>query len=183
MSNAVFAGDTSGSITIQAPAVAGTNTLTLPAKTGNVAVDGPAFLAYPSTDTTITSATQTVVACNTELFDTASCFNNTGATVGGIPAYSFLPNVAGYYLFTVTCNNEPSTSPTRLILQISKNGVDYRVSDNFVASVTVMSGSILLYMNGTTDYVNMVVYLAATAARYAGTINQTRFSGSLVRGA
>jgi hypothetical protein len=38
MSNAVFAGDTSGSITIQAPAVAGTNTLTLPASTGTVAL-------------------------------------------------------------------------------------------------------------------------------------------------
>lgn len=39
MSNAVFAGDTSGSITIQAPAVAGTNTLTLPTATGTLAIN------------------------------------------------------------------------------------------------------------------------------------------------
>jgi hypothetical protein len=183
MSSIVVSGDTSGAVTLAVPAVAGTNTVTIAAQTGTLNAAGPAFLAYPSADTTITSTVNTVIANNTELFDTASCFNNTGSTVGGIPAYSFLPNVAGYYLFTATCNNEPSTSPTRFILQISKNGVDYRVADNFVASVAVISGSILLYMNGTTDYVNMVVYLAAVTARYAGTINQTRFSGSLVRGA
>jgi hypothetical protein len=36
MSALVIAGDTSGTITISAPAVAGTNTLTLPASTGTV---------------------------------------------------------------------------------------------------------------------------------------------------
>lgn len=36
MSSVVIAGDTSGSITIAAPAVAGSNTLTLPAATGTV---------------------------------------------------------------------------------------------------------------------------------------------------
>jgi hypothetical protein len=36
MSALVIAGDTSGTITISAPAVAGTNTLTLPASTGTL---------------------------------------------------------------------------------------------------------------------------------------------------
>lgn len=48
MSSIVVAGDTSGSITLQAPAVAGTNTLTLPASTGTVAL-----LQTPSFATTI----------------------------------------------------------------------------------------------------------------------------------
>ena len=38
MSSVVINGDTSGAITIAAPAVSGTNTLTLPASTGNVLV-------------------------------------------------------------------------------------------------------------------------------------------------
>jgi hypothetical protein len=43
MSSQVFAGDTSGSITIQAPAVAGTSVLTLPANTtATIATIGPA---------------------------------------------------------------------------------------------------------------------------------------------
>jgi len=36
MSSVVISGDTSGTITLAAPAVAGTNTLTLPASTGNI---------------------------------------------------------------------------------------------------------------------------------------------------
>jgi hypothetical protein len=38
MSSVVISGDTSGSVTLQAPAVSGTTTLTLPATTGNVLV-------------------------------------------------------------------------------------------------------------------------------------------------
>ena len=36
MSSVVISGDTSGTVSIAAPAVAGSNTLTLPASTGNV---------------------------------------------------------------------------------------------------------------------------------------------------
>jgi len=36
MSSVVISGDTSGQVTLAAPAVAGSNTLTLPAATGNV---------------------------------------------------------------------------------------------------------------------------------------------------
>jgi len=35
MSSVVISGDTSGAITLSAPAIAGTNTITLPAVTGN----------------------------------------------------------------------------------------------------------------------------------------------------
>ena len=35
MADIVLTGDTSGAITVAAPAVAGTNTITLPAETGN----------------------------------------------------------------------------------------------------------------------------------------------------
>ena len=39
MASLVLTGDTSGQVTLAAPAVAGTTTLTLPASTGNVLVD------------------------------------------------------------------------------------------------------------------------------------------------
>jgi hypothetical protein len=45
MSAVVIAGDTSGSITLDAPAVAGTTVLTLPATTGTVFVGGQALTA------------------------------------------------------------------------------------------------------------------------------------------
>lgn len=40
MSSVVISGDTSGSVTLAAPAVAGTNTITLPASTGTVVTTG-----------------------------------------------------------------------------------------------------------------------------------------------
>ena len=40
MSSVVISGDTSGAITLAAPSVAGTNTITLPASTGTVLTSG-----------------------------------------------------------------------------------------------------------------------------------------------
>jgi len=79
----------------------------------NVAGTGPAFSAYQNTATvSISVGTWTVVPYNTEEFDTASCFNNTGSTVGSTPAYAFLPNVAGYYQVSwgVTINSSGSVA-------------------------------------------------------------------------
>ena len=45
MASIKLKGDTSGEITIDVPAVAGTNTITLPAATGNVLTDGAALPA------------------------------------------------------------------------------------------------------------------------------------------
>jgi len=77
MASLVLTGDTSGQITISAPAVAGTTTLTLPATTGTVLNDatvgvcrawvnfnGTGTVAIPSlgiTNTTFTNATQTTL--------------------------------------------------------------------------------------------------------------------------
>jgi len=109
MSSILLSGDTSGAVTLTVPAVAGTRTATLPAATGTVMVSGnmPAFAAYADAGASLASATQTLVPYNNKTgnsapaFDTAGCYNNTNATVtlNGIstPAYSFAPNVAGYY--------------------------------------------------------------------------------------
>jgi hypothetical protein len=45
MSSIVISGNTSGAITISAPAVSGTNTLTLPVATGTLVVSGSAPIA------------------------------------------------------------------------------------------------------------------------------------------
>ena len=207
MSSIIVAGDTSGSVTLQAPAVAGSTVLTLPAVSGtvitntagvvtqamlatNVAGNGPAFSAYPSALTTISSSTNTVIVLDTEVFDTNGCFNNTGSTVtlNGVstPAYSFAPNVAGYYLFAATINDESSTAASRFFFTINRNGGDaasVRVSDVALSTVTGVSGSCIIYLNGTTDYVSLSVYIVATTAKYTAGPNVTRFSASMVRSA
>jgi len=187
MSSVVLSGDTSGAITLAAPAVAGTNTITLPAATGTVLVSGnqPAFSAYLPSNQTITSGVSTVIAFSSKNFDTASCFNNTGSTVGGIPAYSFLPNVAGYYQFSVSVHTEASASITRALIALQKNGSGFfRIADS-LNPLNQVQGSCLMYLNGSTDYVNITAYITATTATMSGQSSDeyTYFTGVLVRAA
>jgi hypothetical protein len=57
MSSIVISGDTSGAITIAAPAVAGTNTITMPAGTGTMAVNGVSSNIVQGTAVASTSGT------------------------------------------------------------------------------------------------------------------------------
>jgi hypothetical protein len=57
MSSVVISGDTSGAITLAAPAVAGTNTITLPASTGTVVVSGQNSAITAGTAVASTSGT------------------------------------------------------------------------------------------------------------------------------
>lgn len=152
-----------------------------------VAGTGPAFSCNPSSDTTISSATSTVIVNDVKEYDVGGCYNNTGSTVTlngiSVPAYSFAPNVAGYYLFTAVANTELSFAPTRVFVMICKNGTQNRVSENQSAAIGVYGGSILYYLNGTGDYVNAQIWLQATTPKYAGGFRTTRFQGSLVRAA
>jgi len=193
MSSVIIAGDTSGSVTLSAPAVSGTTTLTLPTTSGTVittastfAGTGPAFSAFLPSNQTITSSVGTRVAFSSETFDTASCFNNTGSTVGSIPAYSFLPNVAGYYQFNVSINIEAAVSPTRALVSFIKSSTGTkRAADVLPNPLNAVNGSALIYMNGTTDSICIDAYITATTARIGGDANGelTYFSGCLVRAA
>jgi len=65
MSSVKISGDTSGVITLAAPAVAGTNTITLPASTGTISLGGVTHLG---TMTTTSGTTQTITGLDfTEL--------------------------------------------------------------------------------------------------------------------
>lgn len=156
-----------------------------------VAGNGPAFRAYLSGTQSITDSVSTKLSFDTENFDTASCFNNTGSTVSGIPSYSFLPNVAGYYLIEAggyaktTLNTQAYSQIT-----ISKNGTDYKAGSFiwiggggvFNWSTSVVSD--VVYLNGTTDYVNIYAVISGTSPLYQGGIGYaTNFSGCLVRAA
>ena len=189
-------GSTSGSVTLTAPAVAGTNTLTLPANTGtivstgssavvtqtmlasNVTSSGPAFSAYLSSNQTITSNTFTKVTLNAELFDTASAFDPT-------TNYRFQPAVAGYYMFSFAISAYSSTAPTRNLVSIRKNGTLYSYgSDSVVGSgIATGPGTALISLNGSTDYVELYAYITATTAVISGAVDGTYLSGFLARAA
>jgi len=180
MSALVILGDTSGSITLQAPAAAGSGTVhTLPAATGTVMVSGnmPAFSASRTgSDQSISSATWTKAQWNNELFDTANCYDPT-------TNYRFTPNVAGYYLFTMTPLVGVSSSFSNVYIQFYINGAGNNQYAFFQPNGNTISPSlqIIIYMNGTTDYIESYIYLTGTSpVHYAG---GGVFNGILMRAA
>jgi len=160
-------------------------TITQPDLATGVAGAGPAFSAYPSGTFTVSASTFTVAPCNSEEFDTASVFNNTGSTVGGIPAYSFQPTVAGYYQINGCWSLGSATTYTRSLSFVYKNGSLFKQGlDNNGTVATGSNVSALVYLNGTTDYVGFYIYQNGTGTI---TINagpgSTYFQASLVRAA
>lgn len=152
MSNLTILGDTSGSVVLQAPAVSGSTTITFAAQSGTLNVGGPAFSAYATNTQSLSSLTFVKIQFNTEEFDTASCYDNS-------TNYRFTPNVAGYYQVNVVSaigNTGSTVANTQLICAIFKNGSAFKVGGTTLLNNTydmVASVSALVFLNGTTDYV------------------------------
>jgi hypothetical protein len=178
MSSVIIAGNTSGTITLDAPNVAGTTTLTLPTTSGTVlttantfgAGTGPAFSAYPSSTQSITSGTWTKVLFQTEEWDTNNNFASS----------TFTPTVAGYY--QVNARAEVASNFNQQNIAIYKNGSQNKQgvygSTNF-AGTTI---SALVYCNGSTDYLEIYVNLGITQVTTASSIT-TYFQAFLARSA
>jgi hypothetical protein len=146
----------------------------LPAQTGTVMVNGPAFSAYLSTGQTISTAAK--IQLQTKDFDTANCFDN--AT-----NYRFTPNVAGYYQVTGSIQGGSSISYIQPF--IYKNGSSIK-SGSFVAAATAFHTtqiSLLVYMNGLTDYVELWASQSVSQALTPGAANGTYFQAAMIRGA
>ena len=164
-----------GSVTVSPADTASDVVVTVPARTGNLAVDGPAFSAYQSSAQSYTSTVFTKLQFQTEEFDTASCFDN--AT-----NYRFTPTVAGYYQISGGANI-PVGSAQEMIVFVYKNGAVFKTLQNIVGVLNRgCYGSTLVYLNGTTDYVELYVYVNASGTVFTGA-SSTYFQGYLARAA
>jgi len=198
MGDLVLKGATSGQITVTPTAIAGTNTLTLPAATGNiitsadsgtvtqamlasnVAGNGPAFYAYASATQSVSNNTDVKLQINTKETpdpDTSNLFNTS--------TYRFTPNVAGYYQINGTYCPSGASSGVAAV-KIFKNGSQYKYGLQ-VANGTgniVCGVSSLVYLNGTTDYVELYGYQNSGGA-LTNTVGSSLcyFQGYLVRAA
>ena len=137
-------------------------------------LDNPAFSAYVAANQTITSSTYTKVNFDTEEFDLGSCYDTT--------LKRWTPNKAGYYYVGGFFNNFTSTGLTLSIASIYKNGSALKQVSDIRGSVTgVSSGGCLVYLNGTTDYVEFYAYITATTATISGGATVCAFHGHFVR--
>lgn len=205
MSKIAVAGNASGTgvFTIASPNSNTDRTLTLPDETGTVltsassisisqlsgtiAGTGPVFSAKLSADQTIaSSSTWTKLLFNLEDFDVGSCYDNSSN-------YRFTPNVAGYYQVNFTGAMETLIEQNNNArISIYKNGSSYRETtvlnsgavglNNSIGYVVNASVSMIVSMNGSTDYLEVWAYQTYGSNALMVRGNST-FSACLVRGA
>lgn len=148
----------------------------------NVAGNGPTFYAKPSTTQTVNNNVSTKVTFNTEVFDTNGNFDNT-------TNYRFTPTVAGYYQVNLNVVFTGTVSRNYVFqTQLYKNG---SATTSTSTALTLGSGqdfggtvSTIVYMNGSTDYLEGYVYQYDYSATSSVTISTlSNFSAALVRAA
>ncbi|CAB4160885.1 hypothetical protein UFOVP730_16 [uncultured Caudovirales phage] len=177
-----------GSVTLDVPSTAGTFTATAPANNGTlvttgstaavsqamlasgVAGNGPAFLASVSGNASASGSTWTKAPLNAEQFDTNNCFDST-------TNFRFTPTVAGYY--QISCVNQQLVNGVTYVA-IWRNGSLYF---QFGATTLGEGGSMLLYLNGSTDYVEMFIYSTNSTGTINCIGNFVSMSGFLARAA
>jgi hypothetical protein len=195
MSSVVISGNTSGTITLDAPAVAGTTTLTLPATSGtvlttastgvvtqamlstNVAGNGPAFSAYNSNQA-IGNNSFVKISNSNEVYDTNSNYDPT-------TNYRFTPTIAGYYI--INGSVALAASSGFCTVAIFKNGSLAFAGGQaaLLSGYTIVNVSSMVYFNGTTDYVELYCLQNSglTLNTISGGAGYNIFNGALVRSA
>jgi hypothetical protein len=140
---------------------------------GQVIGAGPAFSAYRNAARNTAATNFQAVIPDTEEFDTASCYDTTTGR--------FTPNVAGYYQI----NGEvySSASVGELIAVFYKNGTLYKYGTRTASGGNGASVSSVVFLNGTTDYVELYVYYSGSpaVALNVGTDHINYMNGVFVR--
>lgn len=154
----LLASSTGSTINFSAPPVVFS---TVPAE--KISTVGPAFRANRTTSAQgITNSTWAKVQLNAEDFDTANCFDST-------TNYRWSPNVAGYYSLVWNVNLSPTSGSGGVSASaLWKNGAEYsRGAQLNPSTATIaaiyLNGCDLVYMNGSTDYLELYAYMTGTS--------------------
>jgi hypothetical protein len=150
MSSLTILGDTSGSIALTAATVAGSTAITIAAQSGTLNVGGPAFFAYAGNSQNVATNTATKIQLTSERFDTANAFDST-------TNYRFQPTVAGYYQISASLAFALATNNIAIYVNLYLNGTSIAATSGVSTSASYPLGSVsaLLYLNGSTDYVEL----------------------------
>ena len=145
-----------------------------------VAGNGPTFRAYNNANQSFSTNTWTKVAYQVEAWDTANCFDNT-------TNYRFTPNVAGYYQVNAAAYQDWASAGAAIRLSIYKNGTSHSyIGASFGSNVgpyDAQGTSDIIYLNGSTDYIEVYVFSTNGTASIANSTGGTRFSAALIRSA
>ena len=134
MSSVIIAGDTSGTITLAAPAVSGTTTLTLPSTTGTVLTTG--------------STGQVINKASLPTGSVLQVVNATYATQSSTSSASFVDT-------SLTATITPTSNTSKILVFVSQTGLYKAATDSYIK---------LQLVRGATSIVGFEFELASTAA-------------------
>ena len=153
------------------------NLVTVPSVTGTAMVSGnmPAFSAYLSSSQNTSSGVATKIQFNTEEFDTNSYYDN--AT-----NYRFTPLISGYYQVSSAYFTN-TASLTRANISIYKNGSSFKAGGDYASysGINVLTVCALIYLNGSTDYIEIYSLQTGTSPQVFAGVANTYFQAVLVR--
>jgi hypothetical protein len=152
----------------------GTTIATISSTGLSTQVGAPAFSAYANSGTSLTNGAFTKISFQVEDYDTNNNFASS----------RFTPTVAGYYQISAAANIVGGTT-AELSIAVYKNGSGHRQGSDFITAGTQYSQSIstLVYCNGSTDYIEIYVYIATTSKSTGTGDNSVWFNGAMVRSA
>ena len=156
MSSIVISGDTSGAITLAAPAVAGTNTITLPASTGTVVTTGS-----PQSGGVI----QVVQSVKTDTFSSTSTsmVDITGLSVSITPKFSTSKILVTYQV----CGGQDQSTSQDIFVQLLRGSTPIGVGT--VGAAQNASGQISSGTGPYTVFRDSLTYLDSPATTSATT--------------
>ena len=190
MSKIAIKGATTGTgvFTLESPATNTDRTLILPDEAGTVLTSassivqntGAVFKAHNSVNQSVSHNTFAKFAANTIIYNEGGFWDTTN--------YKFTPTVAGYYQFSASAHISSNTNQY-VSIELRKNNSVATYESNVIfgnASGEMMSKvSDVIYLNGTTDYVELFIYqydYTSNAARNVfANKNSSFISGFLVR--
>ena len=144
---------------------------------------GPAFYAYASVATSLSSSTYTKVLFQSESYDTNGNYDTSLSR--------FTPTVAGYYQLNYAVSVANNSFSGRLLVVIYRNGSlnFYSASNTGGHTQYGQAGAALVYANGSTDYFEIYAYQDSGSAKNADAAANpnsqvsTFFQGCLLRAA
>ncbi len=162
----VLQGSTSGSVTLQEPAVAGTTVLDLPAVSGTILTTGSGGQSIPKAALPTGSVLQVVQAVKSDTFSsTASSFADiTGLTVSITPT-----SASSKILVLSTTGLGGSTSTSQLNLRLVRNSTVIFAGDAAGARVTAFFGIDASALGDSAVIPESIVYLDSPATTSATT--------------
>ena len=134
------------------------------------------FKGYPSSAQSLTSNTWTKVNMNAASIDTAASLDAVN--------YRFNPKTPGYYQIDFLVNGTGGSGYTRIISRVDMNGTTAIYSSNAdMPSTNNAPGSVgngILYMNGSTDYLELFAFMTASSPSISANQAFTYLAASLI---